>query len=249
MILLADASVWEEVVARVMFIGIPLLFLNPSKKWNLDRFKILLGGKGKFGISEVVLILISSSFFGLAHIGWGPWKVLPTFVTGALFGYLYIKVGLHAAIAMHFLFDYDGFIYDLIDYPYYQLYSVYYFALLSGGFFLSWIMVRFKHWMENRSGRSVDRKWILIAHSTMVMLLVAYVYVTNGITGYTLVLVMVPFLNAGGLLLERGGLKYIPEFIVGFSSFLSLAFAPIGLMWIMERNLPDKGPVHDRTTV
>ncbi len=136
MVLLADASVWEEVVARVMFIGIPLLLFHPSRKWGIERFKVLLGGKGTFGKPEVILILVSSSFFGLAHLGWGPWKVLPTFVTGALFGYLYIRVGLHAAIAMHFLFDYDSFIYELLDYPYLQLYIVYYLAILMGGFFL-----------------------------------------------------------------------------------------------------------------
>ena len=238
MILLADASVWEEVVSRVMFIGIPLLIFHPSRKWDLDRFKVLLGGRGSFGTPEVVLILISSSFFGLAHLGWGAWKVIPTFVTGALFGYLYIKVGLHAAIAMHFLFDYDGFIYDLLDYPYYQLYVVYYVALVLGGFFLAWILVRFKKWTEKRTGRSMNRRWLLIVHSFLVIILFLYIFLTDGATDYAIALTLVPFLNAGALLLESSESRFVPtgltQIMVLISSMISLALAPLGLMWILN---------------
>jgi hypothetical protein len=238
MILLADASVWEEIVSRVMFIGIPLLIFHPSKKWNLERFKVLFGGSGSFGTAEVALILISSSFFGLAHLGWGAWKVIPTFVTGALFGYLYIRVGLHAAIAMHFLFDYDGFIYDLLDYPYYQLYVVYYAALVLGGFFLAWILVRFKRWIENRSGKIVNKRWLLIVHSFLVIILFLFIFLTDGVTDYAIALTIVPFLNAGALLLESSESRIVPvgltQIMVLISSMISLALAPIGLMWILN---------------
>ncbi len=241
MVLLADASVWEEVVARVMFIGIPLLLFHPSRKWGIERFKVLLGGKGSFGKPEVILILVSSSFFGLAHLGWGPWKVIPTFVTGALFGYLYIKVGLHAAIAMHFLFDYDSFIYELLDYPYLQLYIVYYLAILMGGFFLAWILVRSKHWLRDRSGRDLDRKWILISHSLLTITLVIFIVLTSSFNGYAMVLTSVPLLNAGAIMLDRSRVKYVPAIMVVISSFISLALAPIGLMWLFDKNEKDHG--------
>jgi hypothetical protein len=167
-------------------------------------------------------------------MGWGPWKVIPTFITGALFGYLYIKVGLHAAIAMHFLFDYDGFIYDLLDYPYIQLYAVYYFALLFGGFFLAWILVRFKGWILHRSGRVFDRKWILVAHSILVVFLVLYITISNGLTDYAIVLSAVPFLNGGALIFKRVDVKIVPEIMVLFSSLISLALAPLGMMWLLD---------------
>jgi hypothetical protein len=235
MILLADASVWEEIVSRVLFIGVPLLFMQPSRKWNLGRFKVLLGGSGKFGTAEIVLILISSSFFGLAHIGWGPWKVLPTFVTGALFGYLYIKTGLHAAIAMHFLFDYDGFIYDLLDYPDIQLFSVYYFAFLFGGFFLARIILRFLKHVTARTGRKIERNWILILHSILSLLVVLYSLIMSEMNGYTIFLAVVPLLNGAAMLFEKADVSWIPEILVLCSSFISLILAPIGLVWIIHQ--------------
>ncbi len=236
MILLADASVWEEVVTRVMFIGLPLLFLHPSRKWNLDRFKVLLGGQGKFGRAEVILILVSSSFFGLAHLGWGPWKVIPTFVSGALFGYLYIKIGLHASIAMHFLFDYDSFIFDILEIPYYHLGVIYYFALLVGGFFLAYLLVQVKRWFEYRSNRRLDPKWSLVLHSGLTVLLITSLVISDADPYLILILSMVPFLEAGGFFLHRSGRRKLGKAFVAVGSLFTLALAPIGLMWCFEES-------------
>ncbi len=101
----ADAAVWEEVIARIVPIGVPMAVAALILK-RRDAPKMLLGG---FGMSKlaIVLIVISSFMFGFAHeSGWGIAKILPTLASGFLFGYLYVKIGVHASIAMHFLTDY-----------------------------------------------------------------------------------------------------------------------------------------------
>lgn len=101
----ANAAVWEEVISRMAYIGIPMLVLGVAcKKRNSWRY--LLGG---FGMSRVamVLIFISALVFGFAHMsGWGLWKVLPTFISGIMMGYLFVRFGVHASITFHFITDY-----------------------------------------------------------------------------------------------------------------------------------------------
>lgn len=105
----ADAAVWEEVISRLVPIGIPMAIAGlilKKKGWAID----VLGG---FGLSKlaVALIVISSLMFGFAHMsGWGFSKVAPTFVTGLMMGWLYCRFGIHASIAFHFLTDYLGVI-------------------------------------------------------------------------------------------------------------------------------------------
>jgi hypothetical protein len=99
------ASVWEELVTRVMFIGIPITILGLAMKKNRS-VKCLFGG---FGISRVAIVLIVAGaiLFGFAHApSWGLLKVLPTFFFGLMAGYLYVKYGLYASILMHFFTDY-----------------------------------------------------------------------------------------------------------------------------------------------
>ena len=101
----ADAAVWEEVISRLVPIGIPMAIValaNRRRGWPA----YILGG---FGLSKlaVALILISSLMFGFAHMsGWGILKVAPTFFTGIMMGWLYCRFGIHASIAFHFLVDY-----------------------------------------------------------------------------------------------------------------------------------------------
>ena len=101
----ADAAVWEEVVSRMVYMGIPMtlaaLYVKKDGWW-----KCLFGG---FGMSRlaVVLIIISALVFAFAHMGsWGFSKVIPVFLSGILFGYLFVRFGVHACIMMHFLTDY-----------------------------------------------------------------------------------------------------------------------------------------------
>jgi len=108
--LFAKASVWEEIISRVLLIGIPLLVvyvfftLDKEKKRIIDFF---LGGKFEFGYVESGLVLFSAAMFAIAHIsGWDLWKTVPTFVTGICFGYLFLRIGFHAAVIFHFSFDF-----------------------------------------------------------------------------------------------------------------------------------------------
>lgn len=106
--LLANASVWEELIVRVLMIGVPLLFIDlVRKRPQARKHRYLLGGGFALGPIEVILILASSALFGLGHLeGWGAWKVFPTAVAGVAFGYLFMRHGLASAIMLHFGFDY-----------------------------------------------------------------------------------------------------------------------------------------------
>lgn len=101
----ADAGVWEEVISRVVPMGVPMAVAALAMRRG-GAWRFLLGG---FGISKLTLalIVVSALMFGFAHAGgWGLSKVAPTFASGLLLGYIYAKVGVHASIAVHFMTDY-----------------------------------------------------------------------------------------------------------------------------------------------
>lgn len=106
--LLANASVWEEIVSRVLLIGIPLLLYDyATKRTKTKKRAYILGGGFDLGIPETCLLVASSVFFGFAHYeGWGSWKVFPAAVAGVAFGYMFLRHGLASAIVLHFAFDY-----------------------------------------------------------------------------------------------------------------------------------------------
>jgi membrane protease YdiL (CAAX protease family) len=112
---LLNASVWEEVLCRLCMIGIPMailgLLMKEKKSWKC------LFGRFEMSGAAVVFIIISSLVFGLAHLqGWDVYKIIPTFVTGLAFGYLFVKYGIYASIMLHFLVDYSSsFIWVLGD--------------------------------------------------------------------------------------------------------------------------------------
>jgi len=104
---LLNASVWEEVVSRILLIGVPMLVIALAQgNRETKLWKYLTGG---FGMSRGVLLFIffSAAMFGLAHVpGWAPWKFFSTFLFGLIAGYLFVKYGVYATIAMHFLTNY-----------------------------------------------------------------------------------------------------------------------------------------------
>ncbi len=109
--LLANASVYEELIVRVLFIGIPLLIIKGLQKRSLSKshFKKYIGGGNiEIGKIELILVCISSVIFGLAHVysGWGSWKFAQATLGGIILGYLYLRVGLHGSVALHFSIDY-----------------------------------------------------------------------------------------------------------------------------------------------
>jgi len=105
----AQAAVWEEIVSRVLLLGIPLLLIDYifRRRSAAKPSKYVLGGINRLGMVECGLVLFSSIMFGLAHIGgWDYYKVVPATVAGLFFGYLFVKFGLYAAIMLHFLNDF-----------------------------------------------------------------------------------------------------------------------------------------------
>ncbi len=105
---LANASVYEEIVTRILWLGLPLLVVHAVMgRVETNPLRYIFGGKIKIDGPAVAFLIISSVVFGLAHIGsWGYWKAIPTFAAGLAFGYLFLRYGIHAAIILHFLTDY-----------------------------------------------------------------------------------------------------------------------------------------------
>jgi hypothetical protein len=116
---LANASVYEELITRLLIIGVPLLGIDILMQRKRERaVKYLLGGGFELNLPTAFLIVFSSALFGLAHIsGWDYYKVIPTFISGLAFGYLFVVKGLHAAIVLHFAFDYMNVPLILMGYP------------------------------------------------------------------------------------------------------------------------------------
>ncbi len=107
------ASFHEELITRVLLIGVPVAIytLFTTRDWKKSVLAIPGGVARKRSMNSIELffLIISSVIFSLAHVitgGWGLWKIPGTFVAGLVFGYLYIKYGLHFAIMAHFITDY-----------------------------------------------------------------------------------------------------------------------------------------------
>lgn len=104
---LASASVWEELVSRVLLIGVPLLIIDTLMNSRKRTRNYLLGGGFDLGGKELVLLFASSGIFALGHIVyWDAWKILPSWVAGIAFGFLFLRIGLYASIMLHFTIDY-----------------------------------------------------------------------------------------------------------------------------------------------
>jgi hypothetical protein len=103
----ASASVWEELVTRVLWIGVPLLIIDLVTNKMNKPWHYILGGSFNLGRKELVFLLFSSALFSWGHIvNWDAYKLPPTFIAGIAFGYLFLRVGLFASIMLHFSFDY-----------------------------------------------------------------------------------------------------------------------------------------------
>ena len=95
---LAHASVWEELVTRVLLIGVPMLVLDAASKRSKPIHRYFIGGGIEIGNREAALMLFSAAMFGLGHLwAWDVYKVIPAAVGGLIMAYLFLKVGLVAA--------------------------------------------------------------------------------------------------------------------------------------------------------
>ena len=93
----------EEGLFRILPIGVPMFII--CLVYHKGSAKDILGG---FGMSRaaLVLIFISAVIFGIAHLdGWSIMKFPDTFISGILFGYVYVQYGAHTTIFMHSAFD------------------------------------------------------------------------------------------------------------------------------------------------
>lgn len=104
---LLEASVWEEIITRVLYLGVPVMIVYAiTKKNELPLWRYLFGGFG-MNTTALVFVVFSAAMFGAGHLtNWGLWKFIPTFAFGLIAGYLFVKYGVYATIAMHFLTDY-----------------------------------------------------------------------------------------------------------------------------------------------
>lgn len=117
----ANASVYEEIVSRILLIGAPLFIIEFGEEKNLvesglsgffrNKKRYIIGGDFSMNKKTIALIIFSSIVFGFAHSfgGWDFYKVIPTFIAGIAFAYLFLVKGLYAAIILHFSFDYSSF--------------------------------------------------------------------------------------------------------------------------------------------
>ena len=104
---LLRASVWEEVICRILFIGLPLAVVYAVKGKTGPYRRYILGGGFQIGSWEKLFLIFSSAMFAFAHVfSWDLYKVLPTFLAGLALGYLFLKYGIYASIMLHFFIDY-----------------------------------------------------------------------------------------------------------------------------------------------
>jgi len=117
--LLANASVYEEIVSRILFIGFPLFLIHFASGMRIEKKKshrYILGGGFGFTKSTIFLLLFSSTMFAAAHLpSWDLYKMPPTFLAGLALGYLYLRKGIFASILLHFSFNYFSALAALIQ--------------------------------------------------------------------------------------------------------------------------------------
>lgn len=112
MLSLTNAGLYEELITRVLYIGIPLFVYYRMKSSQFDGkkeikwYRMIWGGGYKFGKPEITVLIISSIIFGIAHTASWDWSKMPQAFMGGLFlGILYLRYGLYADVLWHFSID------------------------------------------------------------------------------------------------------------------------------------------------
>jgi len=191
---LANAAVYEEIVFRVVLIGLPLMVASfalrvmelnrggfrgrgPPWKHLAGSLRYLLGGNVRRSstretlLAAMACLVVSASFFGLAHLpGWGWWKVLPSLVAGLGFGYLFLRHGVAASMLAHLVNNYIGawLFLDVggsaIDALVELLFLA---AVLAGAGFFAWYILRAgQHLREMRSWFAGPRRVVAASPAT-----------------------------------------------------------------------------------
>lgn len=163
---LTRAVVWEEIVVRVAFIGLPMAIYAFAKgKGTFKRY--ILGGFDFETRTEsrvsVLLVVGSSAIFALAHLpGWDLFKMFPTFIAGLAFGYLFIKDGLHSAILLHFFWNFMSVPDRLVEIENFNLYLslMILFWMVVGAYYTYHYLKRLNEWMNESPKRERKRESI-----------------------------------------------------------------------------------------
>ena len=141
--LVSQAPLTEEMVFRIMpigsFLAIYVFLVGKSTKSEFSYVRRLktcflallqpetakkavglktIGEGGLFGgviWAEWVMVLLTATFFGIAHYlgGWGPGKISEAAVSGTVFALAYLYYGIQAPILLHWFFNYYFFVFDL----------------------------------------------------------------------------------------------------------------------------------------
>lgn len=165
---LASAAVYEEITFRVLLIGLPMAAaslilrgielnrkggVSGSTSWGrhlAGSLRYLIGGNTRRSsrrealLAALSCLVVSAAFFGLAHApGWGWWKVVPSFVAGLGFGYLFLRHGVTAGILAHLVNNYLGaWLYLDPGGPLDALTSLLFLgAIVAGAGFFAWYMI------------------------------------------------------------------------------------------------------------
>ena len=152
---LMHAPVWEEIVYRTLLLGLPLYLISFRNK--LPWYRAFVGGG--FSVknrSSIIMLLLSSFFFGSAHLySWEPAKFPSVFIAGIILGYVFLRYGIYASITMHFLVDFSGS-YSFLNGQLWIIAST-----ILGLFMILWFVVGIPYYFiylgEIFSGKKVDR--------------------------------------------------------------------------------------------
>lgn len=121
---LSQAPLIEEFGFRMLLIGLVPAVLSLSLPWR----KILgvlwrpssaysgTPGGGPVRAAVIVLLFLSSVFFGVAHVvnGWSFGKIFEASYGGVVLGYLYIRFGFAFAVIAHWGIDYFDTVYTYL---------------------------------------------------------------------------------------------------------------------------------------
>ena len=120
------APIIEEIGFRVLLIGVPLYAIYSHKASAKHFFKSLWHPQANLHVFEknkaILLIVLVSVFFGLAHIisgeAWSGGKFAQAAASGIIIGWVYFRYGLAPALLIHwatnyFIFSYVNIIADI----------------------------------------------------------------------------------------------------------------------------------------
>jgi hypothetical protein len=124
---LSAAPLNEEILFRVLLLGVPLLLIfSPIKKGNFVLFlnhpyKFLAPNKTRYTIMCIsIVIVINSVIFGMSHVffggGYEVGKITQAALGGLVLAWIYYRYGLATAIVFHWISNFVFFAYSILGF-------------------------------------------------------------------------------------------------------------------------------------